>query len=97
MDGLRNVAEDLRNRIGSGVIVVGAANEDKVNFVAAVTRDLVQKGLQAGKIVKDVAAIAGGGGGGRPELAQAGGRDASKLPTAIAQVPEILKNQLSNG
>ncbi|MFC4766850.1 alanine--tRNA ligase [Effusibacillus consociatus] len=96
MDGLRNVAEDLRNRIGSGVIVVGGVNEEKVNFVVAVTKDLVAKGLQAGKIVKDVATIAGGGGGGRPELAQAGARDASKLPEAIAQVPEILKNQLAN-
>ncbi|GAX88813.1 alanine--tRNA ligase [Effusibacillus lacus] len=96
MDGLRNVAEDLRNRIGSGVVVVGGTNEGKVNFVAAVTKDLVAKGLQAGKIVKEVAAITGGGGGGRPELAQAGGRDASKVPGAISQVPEILKKQLAS-
>ncbi|WP_018131428.1 alanine--tRNA ligase [Effusibacillus pohliae] len=95
-DALRNVAEDLRNRIGSGVVVVGAANDGKVNFVAGVTKDLVAKGLQAGKIVKEVAAITGGGGGGRPELAQAGGRDAAKLADAIAQVPNILKNQLAN-
>lgn len=96
MDGLRNVADDLRNRLDSGVVVVGSANEGKVNFVAAVTKDLVAKGLQAGKIVKEVAAIAGGGGGGRPELAQAGGRDASKLAEAIAQVPDILKRQIAN-
>jgi alanyl-tRNA synthetase len=94
MDGLRNVAEDLRNRIESGVIVVGGKIEDKVNFVVGVTKDLVAKGLQAGKIVKEVAAITGGGGGGRPELAQAGGRDASKLADALAQVPEILKQQM---
>lgn len=96
MKALQNVAEDLRNRLQSGVVVIGATNEDKVNFVAAVTKDLIGKGLQAGRIVKEVAAIAGGGGGGRPELAQAGGRDASKLSAAIGQVPEILENQMTN-
>ncbi|BCJ87209.1 alanine--tRNA ligase [Effusibacillus dendaii] len=96
MESLRSVAEDLRNRIGSGIVVVGGANDDKLNFVVAVSKDLVGKGLQAGKIVKEVAAITGGGGGGRPELAQAGGRDVAKLTDAIGQVPEILKNQLVN-
>jgi alanyl-tRNA synthetase len=96
MDGLRAVAEDLRNRLESGVIVVGTAGEGKVNFVAAVTKDLVAKGLQAGKIVKEVATIAGGGGGGRPELAQAGGKDPSKLKDAIAKVADILKSQLAH-
>jgi alanyl-tRNA synthetase len=96
MDGLRAVAEDLRNRLASAVVVVGTAGEGKVNFVAAVTKDLVGKGLQAGRIVKEVAAITGGGGGGRPELAQAGGKDPAKLQEAIARVPEILRSQLAH-
>lgn len=96
MDGLRAVAEDLRNRLGSGVVVLGSGGNNKVSFVAAVSKDLVAKGVQAGKIVKQVAAITGGGGGGRPELAQAGGRDVSKLREALEQVPHILRQQAAH-
>lgn len=95
MDGLRTIAEDLKNRLESGVIVLGSAGDDKVNFVVAVTKDLVGRGLQAGKIVKEVAAITGGGGGGRPELAQAGGKDVSKLGEAIEKSKEILVGMLA--
>jgi alanyl-tRNA synthetase len=95
MEGLRAIAEDLKGRLTSGVVVLGAAQAaDKVSFVVAVTKDLTQKGIQAGKIVKEVAAIAGGGGGGRPELAQAGGKDASKLQAALDQAAVILAGQL---
>ncbi|MDB5084595.1 MAG: alanine--tRNA ligase, partial [Bacilli bacterium] len=90
MDGLRAVAEDLRGRMKSGVIVLGGVHDDKVSFVAAVTKDLIANGYQAGKIVKSVAAIAGGGGGGRPELAQAGGKDPGKVAEALASVAEVL-------
>ncbi|ASS76662.1 alanine--tRNA ligase [Tumebacillus algifaecis] len=95
MDGLRNIADDMKNRIESGVIVLGAAQgEDKVSFVVAVTKDLNGRGIQAGKIVKEVAAITGGGGGGRPELAQAGGKDVSKLQEALNQASSILAGML---
>ncbi|ARU61267.1 alanine--tRNA ligase [Tumebacillus avium] len=95
MDGLRNIADDMKNRIESGVIVLGASQgEDKVSFVVAVTKDLNGRGIQAGKIVKEVAAITGGGGGGRPELAQAGGKDVSKLQAALDQASAILAGML---
>ncbi|TCP56011.1 alanyl-tRNA synthetase [Tumebacillus sp. BK434] len=95
MDGLRGIADDMKNRIESGVIVLGAAQgEDKVSFVVAVTKDLNGRGIQAGKIVKEVAAITGGGGGGRPELAQAGGKDVSKLQEALDQASAILASML---
>ncbi|MFD2172082.1 alanine--tRNA ligase [Tumebacillus lipolyticus] len=94
MDGLRNIADDMKNRIESGVIVLGAAQGDKVSFVVAVTKDLNARGIQAGKIVKEVAAITGGGGGGRPELAQAGGKDVSKLQEALDQASAILAKML---
>ncbi|HEU4962743.1 MAG TPA: alanine--tRNA ligase [Bacilli bacterium] len=91
MDGLRAIAEDLKGRLDSGVIVLGTAQAaDKVSLVVAVTKDLNSKGLQAGKIVKEVAAITGGGGGGRPELAQAGGKDASKLQEALDKAADIV-------
>jgi len=94
MDGLRTIAEDLKGRLDSGVVVLGSASGEKVNFVVAVTKDLNGKGIQAGKIVKEVAAIAGGGGGGRPELAQAGGKDPSKLGEAIEKSAAILASML---
>jgi alanyl-tRNA synthetase len=81
-EGLRAVADRLRDRLGSGVICVGSAYDGKVNLVAAVTRDLTKR-FQAGKLVQEVAKVVGGGGGGRPDLAQAGGKDAAKLDEAL--------------
>jgi alanyl-tRNA synthetase len=88
-EGLRAVADRLRERLGSGVVVVGGAREDKVNLVAAVTKDLTRR-FQAGKIVQEVAKVVGGGGGGRPDLAQAGGKDAAKLDEALGLVHDIV-------
>lgn len=76
MDALRNMGDMLRDKLGSGVIVLGAVNEDKVNFVAMVTKDLLDKGLHAGNIIREVAKTAGGGGGGRPDMAQVWGQRA---------------------
>ncbi|WNR45900.1 alanine--tRNA ligase [Paenibacillus roseipurpureus] len=90
MDSLRNIVDEMKVKLGSAVIVLGAATEDKVNLVAAVTPDLVSKGFHAGKIIKEVAAAVGGSGGGRPDMAQAGGKDASKLQAALASVEGLL-------
>ncbi len=90
---LRVVLDDLKNRIGSGVIVLGAAEEDKVALCVGVTDDLTGR-IKAGDIVRQVAPIVGGGGGGRADMAQAGGKDVSKLPEAIASTPEIVKQLL---
>ena len=87
MDTLREMTDWFRNNLGTAVIVLGAVIDDKPNFVAAITPDLVERGLKAGDLVKQVARIVGGGGGGRPTLAQAGGRDAARLDEALASVP----------
>ncbi|MDD4146175.1 MAG: DHHA1 domain-containing protein, partial [Clostridia bacterium] len=94
METLRNLADMFRDKLVSGIVVLGAAMEGKVNFVVAVTKDVTVKGVHAGKLIKEVAKIAGGGGGGKPEMAQAGGKDVAKLDEALAKTAEIVGNQL---
>ena len=84
-DGLRSVVDTLRDRLPSGIIVLGSAVDGKVSLVAAVSKDLMKR-FPAGRLVQEVARLVGGGGGGRPDLAQAGGKDASKLDEALATV-----------
>src|SRR5882672_7292291 len=91
-DGLRAVADTLRERLGSGVVCVGSVLDGKVNLVAAVTRDLVKR-FPAGKLIQEVAQAAGGRGGGRPDLAQAGAPDPSKLDGALALVHDWVGRQ----
>jgi len=93
METLREMADRLKNRLGSGVIVLGAAAEGKVLLVAAVTPDLVQAGVHAGKLVGEVARLTGGGGGGRPDLAQAGGKNPAALDAALAAVSQMVQGQ----
>ena len=81
-DGLRAVADRLRERLGSGIVMVGSVMDGKVNLVAAVTRDLTKR-FHAGKLVQEAARAVGGGGGGRPDLAQAGGKEPAKLDAAL--------------
>jgi alanyl-tRNA synthetase len=96
MEGLRELVDSLRERLDSYVIVLGSGGE-KVHLVAAVSSDWQARGLHAGQIVKQVAQVTGGGGGGRPDLAQAGGRDESKLPLAIQRVTEIVAGAVRVG
>ncbi|MFN6464476.1 MAG: alanine--tRNA ligase [Nostoc sp. DedVER02] len=94
-ESLKTAAERLLQKIGNGAVVLGSVPEaDKVSIVAAFSQEVNKKGLQAGKFVGAIAKICGGGGGGRPNLAQAGGRDASKLPDALAQAESDLKSAL---
>ncbi|WP_025688688.1 alanine--tRNA ligase [Paenibacillus zanthoxyli] len=93
MDALRSMADELKAKLPEAVIVLGAAMDDKVNFVVAVPQTLVKQGYHAGKLVKEVAAVCGGGGGGRPDMAQAGGKDASKLAAALAKAEELVAAQ----
>ncbi|WP_019154619.1 alanine--tRNA ligase [Robertmurraya massiliosenegalensis] len=92
MNNLRNMADDLKQKLGSAILVLGSVNEEKVNIIAAVTKDLIDQGYHAGKIVKEVATRCGGGGGGRPDMAQAGGKDPNKLDDALAAVEEFVKS-----
>ncbi|MBU8905536.1 alanine--tRNA ligase [Desertibacillus haloalkaliphilus] len=92
MDGLRSIVDTLKNDIGSGIVVLGAANNGKVSIVAGVTKDLVSDGYHAGKLVKEVASRCGGGGGGRPDMAQAGGKNPEQLEEALSYVHEFVKS-----
>jgi alanyl-tRNA synthetase len=82
-DGLRAVADTLRDRLGSGIVSVGSVVDGKVNLIAAVTKDLTKR-FQAGKLIQEMAKVVGGRGGGRPDLAQAGGPDAARIDDALA-------------
>jgi alanyl-tRNA synthetase len=87
---LREMSDWFRDRLGSGVVVLGAVLEGKPTIIATVTDDLVKRGLHAGKLVKEVAQVVGGGGGGKPTMAQAGGRDAAYLGDALAKVEGLV-------
>jgi alanyl-tRNA synthetase len=90
---LREMGDWLRDKLGSGIIVLGAVIDDKPQLLSMITPDLVKQGYHAGNLVKELAQIVGGGGGGRPDMAQAGGRDASKLNLAMTSVPDLIAQQ----
>ncbi len=90
-DTLREMADWFRNKVSeNGVLVLGVDYEGKPTLVVALTDDLVKQGMKAGELIKPLASLIGGGGGGRPNLAQAGGKDSSKLPQALAKARELL-------
>lgn len=94
MNNLRQMVDEFKQKLNSAVIVLASAVDGKVAITCGVTDDNVKKGLHAGKIVKEVASICGGGGGGRPDMAQAGAKDASKIEEALKNVDEWIKNNL---
>ena len=89
-DTLRTLAEETVNRLQSGVVILGGAGGGRVSLAVKVSKDLVARGLHAGNIVKEAARVAGGGGGGRPDFAQAGGKDPSKLAEALAAAERLV-------
>ena len=93
-DALRELADEFRQKHESGVVVLGTVTNEKPAFIAALTPDLIKRGLKAGDLIKRVAAVVGGGGGGRPDMAQAGGKDPSKLAEALDQVAPYVKENL---
>ena len=94
MNGLRTLSDELRAKYGESFIVLASSADGKVSLVAAATDGAVKKGAHAGNLIKTVAQIVGGGGGGRPNMAQAGGKDASKIGEAIAKAKEVAAEQL---
>lgn len=94
MDALRNTGDMLKNKLDSGVIVLATGYGDKVSFVVMATKDAVEKGVHAGNAVRDIAKITGGGGGGRPDMAQAGGKDSSKINEALEAALKVIENQI---
>ena len=95
-DALRQMGDRLRDRLGSGVIVLGAVIEGRPSLLAMVTPDLIGRGIKAGDIVRETATIVDGRGGGRPELAEAGGKDPERLDDALAAVATIVARSASN-
>ena len=89
-EGLRSVMDTLRERMSSGVIVLGSSMDGKVTLIASVSKDLTKR-IQAGKLIQEMAPLVGGKGGGRPDLAQGGGPDASRLDEALARVPALIE------
>ena len=94
MNTLKEVADNLRDKLVSGVVVLANTTDDKLNLVATATKDAVDKGVHCGNIVKSIAQIAGGKGGGRPNMAQAGAPDVSKVDEALNHASEVLKSQV---
>ncbi|PGW21235.1 alanine--tRNA ligase [Bacillus cereus] len=92
MNNLRTMMDDLKNKLESAVVVLASVNDDKVNILAGVTKDLISQGYHAGKLVKEVASRCGGGGGGRPDMAQAGGKNPAQVEEALAFVQEYVKS-----
>ena len=91
---LRSLADQLRDRMKKGVVLLASVQEDKVSLVAMATKEAVAAKAHAGNLVKEVAKIVGGGGGGRPDMAQAGGKDPAKLAEALLKAKETLRQQL---
>ena len=94
MNGLRDLGDQLKDKLGEGVIVLASASGGRVNLVAMATEEAVKKGAHAGNLIKAIAAKVGGGGGGRPNMAQAGGKNPAGIPDAIAEVRSALESQL---
>ena len=90
---LRSLADEVRSRLGSGIVVLGCEEKGRAQFVSAVSQDLVAAGYHAGNLIREVAKLAGGGGGGRPDFAQAGGKNPERLDEALAKVKDLVAAQ----
>ena len=94
MNGLRDLGDQLKEKLGEGVVVIASSASGKVNLIAMATDEAMEKGAHAGNLIKGIAALVGGGGGGRPNMAQAGGKNPAGIPDAITKVEEVLGEQI---
>ena len=94
-NGLRTLADTLKDRLRAGVVVLAGQTDGRVSIVVAVSRDLTSR-LQAGTIVKELAPLVGGGGGGRPDFAEAGGKDASKIDAVLDESYQLIRRMLES-
>jgi alanyl-tRNA synthetase len=97
VDALRKLAQQLKGRLGSAIVVLGASNEGKANLVAALTKDLVSRGLSARELLGPGAGLLGGGAGGKPELSISGGPAADKIDEALEAVAQAARESVSSG
>ena len=94
MNGLRDLGDQLKGKLGEGDVVLASAADGKVNLVAMATEEAMKKGAHAGNLITAIAGKVGGGGGGRPNMAQAGGKNPAGIPDAIAAAKEALEGQI---
>ncbi len=94
MNGLRNLGDQLKEKLGDGVILLASVAGGKVNLMATATQGAMDKGAHAGNLIKGVAGLVGGGGGGRPNMAQAGGKNPEGIEAALAEAARVLEGQL---
>ena len=94
MNGLRNLGDQMKEKLGEGVIVIASVLEGKVNLMATATDGALKKGAHAGNLIKAIAGLVGGGGGGRPNMAQAGGKNPAGVEKALEKVKEVLQEQI---
>ena len=94
MNGMRDIGDTLKNKLGECVIVLASVSGGKINLMATATEGAIKKGAHAGKLISEIARIVGGGGGGRPNMAQAGGKDPSKADEALARAQTLAEGQL---
>ena len=95
MNGLRDLGDQLKEKLGEGVVVLASGNDGKVSLMATATDGAMKKGAHAGNLVKGIAGCVGGGGGGRPNMAQAGGKNPAGIPDALAKAAEVLEGQIN--
>lgn len=94
MNGLRNLGDQLKDKLGEGVVVLASAAEGKVNLIATATDGAMAKGAHSGNLIKAIAALVGGGGGGRPNMAQAGGKNPEGIDKALEEAKAALEKQI---
>ena len=95
MNGLRDLGDQLKEKLGEGVILLASDTDGKVNLVAMATDGAMKQGAHAGNLIKGIAALVGGGGGGRPNMAQAGGKNPAGIEDALKKAVEVLEGQIA--
>ena len=95
MNGLRDLGDSLKEKIGEGVILLASEKDGKVNLVAMATDEAQKRGAHAGNLIKGIAALVGGGGGGRPNMAQAGGKNPAGIEACLEEAKKVIESQLA--
>ena len=95
MNALRDLGDQMKAKLGEGVIVLASGNDGKVSLMVTATEEAMKKGAHAGNLIKAIAGCVGGGGGGRPNMAQAGGKNPAGIPDALKKAAEVLAGQLA--
>jgi len=94
MNGLRNLGDQLKEKLGEGVVLIASVQDGKVNLMASATDEAQKKGAHAGNLLKAIASLVGGGGGGRPNMAQAGGKNPAGVEEALKKAEEVIASQI---